>query len=925
MHSYRINGKELDTVSARVASLGVQSFSNLYVQFLVRDREVNKEELSAKISSAFQGRSFLPSIVDLLDAGELALNLLDEAKSPDLLRTHVTRQSFPLLIDEAIDVIELVNSDLKNGSLRLEATAIRLRKVLTLFFWLSKLNIDRPDLEESTWLKFLNQEARLRRHKLDLLDLGGHVYSKHDYLEFVSGLLFEAGAEITSTLPLAGFTNGRTAFTKKDSASKFRHYAYQPLPYDTHREAMYLNRQMFCGNDPKYPTRKEGEFVLVDRTPEEESIYPLTLTDKFDLMMLVRKNARSLRLIGAQTPMLNVAQNRILQHLERSKIRTNMPFLDWHDQGRNRQLAMRYGFCTTDASAYTDSIPAIAISTLLKHTPNLCHAVFEVSPVVTHKGNRAYKVTRLLTMGNACTFPLETVFSFAVVLGAFSRSYPELTLDEIWSRIRNNDKDFQFTVYGDDIITPSRVTSHVKQLLGEFGIIVNESKSFNNHIGESCGIYALRGRNASYDITPIRFSYSEDGTPALQTVRAVSKANQLTQSFGSSIGHGFLRHVSESNPNIKLLGSFTLNPLDNSRLYLTGLDAKTKLQDSLRLMYDEATFSYMFQRTSIAIPSDDETSDTISLYELHEHLRLMEEKSPNPSRVGTLEERLLNQPVTGYAISGSLKPNSMIFPSFNFSLQEVTAESILRYIEHSQLKEQPHDIVVSNSDRSPIRREPIFALDSVDSPKPVSSHWGESPFIVTSDTLFYSDEPITLRKGLRDELAAMRFVRLKDFGRFTAGKLSNERLFVYNLLDWLHNNCVAEDALPPDRWHGDRVTLEQLNDLRNLRKSISNVLRDIALDFQKADELTQPAMVTVASGKVEVTQLPREVDMDSASQHSSAAFLNTKWEFLRVGANIGLASRVTDIVEVYDAKAKLAGFVVSSHSEKEGNSLFLKV
>jgi hypothetical protein len=69
-------------------------------------------------------------------------------------------------------------------------------------------------------------------------------------------------------------------------------------------------------------------------------------------------------------------------------------------------------------------------------------------------------------------------------------------------------RNFDYVVYGDDIVIRSRFAARLVELLGEFDFIVNSDKSFygdddlQNHFREACGIEAYNGE----DITPLRLS-----------------------------------------------------------------------------------------------------------------------------------------------------------------------------------------------------------------------------------------------------------------------------------------------------------------------------------------------------------------------------------------------------------------------------------
>lgn len=96
-------------------------------------------------------------------------------------------------------------------------------------------------------------------------------------------------------------------------------------------------------------------------------------------------------------------------------------------------------------------------------------------------GGRLVDLHMVSSMGNAFTFPLQTLFFSALVYGAYRvhgipMDYPKGV------RLGN------FAVFGDDIIVDRRVYNTVVRLLSLSGFTVNVDKSFNTGLfRESCG------------------------------------------------------------------------------------------------------------------------------------------------------------------------------------------------------------------------------------------------------------------------------------------------------------------------------------------------------------------------------------------------------------------------------------------------------
>jgi hypothetical protein len=85
------------------------------------------------------------------------------------------------------------------------------------------------------------------------------------------------------------------------------------------------------------------------------------------------------------------------------------------------------------------------------------------------------------SMGNAFTFPLQTLFFSALVFGAY-RVHNVPLVKSFGDRVGN------FSVFGDDIIVERKCYNTVVRLLEVCGFTVNKDKSFNQGLfRESCG------------------------------------------------------------------------------------------------------------------------------------------------------------------------------------------------------------------------------------------------------------------------------------------------------------------------------------------------------------------------------------------------------------------------------------------------------
>lgn len=151
---------------------------------------------------------------------------------------------------------------------------------------------------------------------------------------------------------------------------------------------------------------------------------------------------------------------------------------------KNRELA-RIGsidgsYGTIDLSSASDSMSRQLVREFF---PRQFVSWLELtrSPYTTLDSGEAVELQMVSSMGNAYTFPLQTLFFTSLVVGAYR------VLD-IPVRYPRGHRLGNFAVFGDDIIVCERAYKLVCRLLSHCGFTVNDDKSFNTgHFRESCG------------------------------------------------------------------------------------------------------------------------------------------------------------------------------------------------------------------------------------------------------------------------------------------------------------------------------------------------------------------------------------------------------------------------------------------------------
>lgn len=159
---------------------------------------------------------------------------------------------------------------------------------------------------------------------------------------------------------------------------------------------------------------------------------------------------------------------------------------------KNRELA-RIGsetgdFGTIDLSSASDSLSLTMVREMF---PKRVVELLELfrSPLTILPDGRKVELHMISSMGNAYTFPLQTILFTSLVYGAY-RAFGIPVEFPHEAELGN------FAVFGDDIIVRKEVYDLVVSMLSHLGFIVNVDKSFNTgDFRESCGLDFYLGCN----------------------------------------------------------------------------------------------------------------------------------------------------------------------------------------------------------------------------------------------------------------------------------------------------------------------------------------------------------------------------------------------------------------------------------------------
>lgn len=214
-------------------------------------------------------------------------------------------------------------------------------------------------------------------------------------------------------------------------------------------------------------------------------------------LIAVPKDSKGPRLICVHPAESIWIQQGLRRELERViTLRRNHPgpwprnHVNFDDQSVNGRIALLSSksrrYATLDLKEASDRIAEPLVQILFGRVYKYfgcCRA-----QKVTSKDYPLKDISCYAPMGNATTFPVQSLVFWAICVASLQRQ-----------RFHQPNAVF---VFGDDIIVPSECAEVVIRDLESFGLLVNRSKSFyRGAFRESCGVDAFNG----VDVTPIKW------------------------------------------------------------------------------------------------------------------------------------------------------------------------------------------------------------------------------------------------------------------------------------------------------------------------------------------------------------------------------------------------------------------------------------
>jgi hypothetical protein len=342
----------------------------------------------------------------------------------------------------------------------------------------------------------------------------------------------------------------------------------------------------YCWKD--WPDRLESEFPIADYGFHSFSSWAgssfTVLCDQgpargpaHSRMVAVPKSYSKPRLIAAEPSAHQWCQQSIWRYFKRrSKATWINEFVRFGDQTLNQDLCVRGSLdgslATVDLSSASDRVSCHFVGQLFRGNPGLLRALRAsrthwVKQNLTKKLPELSELRKFSTMGNACTFPVESLGFLCVALASV------LTTRKLAFTPRNIYRlSGEVAVFGDDIIIPDDSRELFVKALEVLHFKVNSTKSFwTGRFRESCGVDSFGGAV----VTPAYWKSFYNGKPE-SLASTVESSNNFYKKFMVETS----RHLASTLP--KGL------PMVAQRSGILGLQSRSGISnDRLRSRYNK--------------------------------------------------------------------------------------------------------------------------------------------------------------------------------------------------------------------------------------------------------------------------------------------------------------------------------------------------
>ncbi|DAD52326.1 RNA-directed RNA polymerase [ssRNA phage SRR6960803_14] len=243
-------------------------------------------------------------------------------------------------------------------------------------------------------------------------------------------------------------------------------------------------------------------------------------------VVFVPKTMKAPRVIAIEPINNQYAQQAVSQRLmallERDRVTRER--VNFSSSEFNRVLAREASIsrnnATLDMSEASDRIHAGLVYHMFRDFPCALRSVFDCrSKYAILPDGRKVSLVKFASMGSALCFPVESMYHYVLcIMGGLKAENLQCNTRNILRLSR------RVTVFGDDLIVPSKWRADVETVLASVRCVVNTKKSFSlGYFRESCGVDAYKGSI----VTPvyIRTRPPKNVSDASELVSYVATAN----------------------------------------------------------------------------------------------------------------------------------------------------------------------------------------------------------------------------------------------------------------------------------------------------------------------------------------------------------------------------------------------------------------
>jgi len=194
------------------------------------------------------------------------------------------------------------------------------------------------------------------------------------------------------------------------------------------------------------------------------------------------------------------------------------------NQSAARSASVTGDYWTVDLSSASDRVTCRLIERVFRANSTVLHALnasrtHYLSQKIDKKSPKLIKLKKFSSMGNACTFPVESFVFYGISVASMLLAY----------QLQATTKTIEWAgesvhVFGDDIVIPKIAGEWLLHLLQALSFKVNTDKTFKvGNFRESCGVDAFRG----HDVTPVYIRKMPERRRPESVISAVDTVNNF--------------------------------------------------------------------------------------------------------------------------------------------------------------------------------------------------------------------------------------------------------------------------------------------------------------------------------------------------------------------------------------------------------------